>query len=154
MSPCPPPKQCPWDLISFILIRGPYSLPHYKVSSVIWWKLSLFCLKFLLISVVFGGLVGPLWWWTPGHCPDAHRVSPPLNIHALWGRNLWCINKKFQPKWFPAFGTISFSSNTRGWYEAPMVDNRGINFFRGQGGMKAGIDCHSWTFLLFCPISL
>ena len=26
------------------------------------------------ISVVFGTLVGPPWWWAPGHCPNAHRV--------------------------------------------------------------------------------
>ena len=31
---------------------------------------------------------------------------------------------------------------------------RGVNFFQGQGGMKAGIDRHSRKFLLFCPISL
>ena len=30
---------------------------------------------------------------------------------------------------------------------------RGINFFRGQGGMKAGINRHSRTFLWLCPIS-
>ena len=39
------------------------------------------------------------------------------------------------------------SSNMRlvrgGYY----CDSRGVNFFRGQGWMKAGIDRHSWNFL-------
>ena len=46
-----------------------------------------FCYRFLLISIVFGSLVGSLWWWAPGHCPNAHRVSPPQktlpNINVL-----------------------------------------------------------------------
>ena len=29
---------------------------------------------------------------------------------------------------------------------------RGVHFFWGQGGMKARIDCHSWTFLWLCAI--
>ena len=33
---------------------------------------------FVLANIVFGSLVGPLWWWAPGHCPNAHRVSPSL----------------------------------------------------------------------------
>ena len=24
------------------------------------------------------GSIGSLKWWAPGHCPNAHRVSPPL----------------------------------------------------------------------------
>ena len=31
---------------------------------------------------------------------------------------------------------------------------RGVNFFRGQGGIKAAIGRYSWTFLGLCPMSL
>ena len=47
-------------------------------------SLAFFGHRFLLISVVFGSLVGPLWWWAPGHCPNAHRVSPPLHSLRLF----------------------------------------------------------------------
>ena len=44
---------------------------------------ELFRNRFVLISIVFGSLVAPRWWWAPGHCPNAHRVSPPLYRPAM-----------------------------------------------------------------------
>ena len=49
---------------------------------------AFFVTDFCYISVVFGNLVGPLWWWAPGHCPNAHRVSPPLLLTRALQSNI------------------------------------------------------------------
>ena len=36
-------------------------------------------------------------------------------------------------------------------YSIAYKKDRGVNFFRGRGGMKAGMDSHLRTFLLLCP---
>ena len=41
------------------------------------------------------------------------------NFHGLWARTLLCSDKKFKPKCFPAFGTIS--SFSKSWYEAVLT---------------------------------
>ena len=53
---------------------------------------ELFRDRFLLISIVFESWVGPLCWWAPGHCPNAHRVSPPLYVNHRTGK---CCERHF-----------------------------------------------------------
>ena len=44
-----------------------------------------FCWLALFLEVWWA----PFWWWAPGHCPNAHRVSPPLPHSVLeWNPGL------------------------------------------------------------------
>ena len=102
--PCLPPNcvYCPHHKLYYAKINDTvFFVTIFLLFSNASWAYLVSCNWFLLFSIVFGSLVGPLglWWLAPGHCPNAHRISPPLLISRIF---LYYSDKNTtQVRWLP-----------------------------------------------------
>ena len=67
-------KLHPWPPLQTLLLTVFFLTMFLLLSNASW---AFLITNFCWLALFFK-FAGPLWWWAPGHCPNADRVSPPL----------------------------------------------------------------------------